>query len=79
MSVRARQARRLASILIRASGVHARVQYDRLEGRYSVHWQDGPTAETMWQVATRNAAQVPLLDIADLAWLRTESSRPERG
>jgi hypothetical protein len=79
MSVRARQARRLASILIRASGVHARVQYDRIEGRYSVRWQDGPTAETMWQVATQNAAQVPLLDIEDLAWLRTESSRPERG
>jgi hypothetical protein len=79
MSVRARQARRLASILIRASGVHARVQYDRIEGRYSVRWHDGPTAETLRQVATQNAAQVPLLDIEDLAWLRTESSRPERG
>jgi hypothetical protein len=79
MSVRARQARRLASILIRASGVHARVQYDRIEGRYFVCWQDGPAAETMQQVATQNAAQVPLLDIEDLVWLRTESSEPERG
>jgi hypothetical protein len=59
MSVRARQARRLASIVIRASGVHARVQYDRPEGRYSVRWQDGPTAETMQQVAIQNAGQVP--------------------
>jgi hypothetical protein len=73
MSVRARQARRLASILVRASGVYARVQYDRIDGRYSVRWQDGPTAETMRQVAAQNAARVPLLNIEDLTWLRTVS------
>ena len=75
MSSRARQARRLATLLLKASGVHTRVQYDRAEGRYTVHWQDGPTAETMREFAAQNATEVPLLDIDVLRWLRTEPPR----
>jgi hypothetical protein len=76
MSSRARQARRLATILIRASGVHTRVQYDRTGQRYTVHWEGGPTAHGMQNLAAQNAAEVPLLNIHDLVWVRTEPPRP---
>jgi hypothetical protein len=75
MSSRARQARRLASILIKASGVHTSVQYDRADGRYTVHWQGGPSAETMRELAAQNAPQVPLLSVDALLWVRTEPSQ----
>ncbi|MBP2323231.1 hypothetical protein JOF56_003616 [Kibdelosporangium banguiense] len=76
MSVRARHARRLASILTAASRVDVIVRYYRQDGRYGVQWTGGPSGEQMRQLAVERADDVPELDVNDLAWLRTEPTQP---
>lgn len=81
MSVRARHARHLASILTNKSGVWVIVRYFPQARRYGVQWTGGPSAAQMQHWAFRHADEVPRLDIAGLAWLRTEPSpsRPQLG
>nr|WP_157529188.1 hypothetical protein [Kibdelosporangium sp. MJ126-NF4] len=70
MSVRARNARLLASMLTRRSSVDVRVYYDRKIRRYRVVWTGGPEATYLYRVAVTCADQVPELDISTLLWDR---------
>lgn len=81
MSERARDARRLSSILTAATGVYVRVVYVRDVRRYHVKWTGGPDESSLYAIARENAAEVPLLVIDDLRWHRAEPApdRPQLG
>ncbi|MFC5100535.1 hypothetical protein [Kibdelosporangium philippinense] len=70
MSVRARSARRLASLLTRASGVHVEVRYERELRVYRVVWTGGPETAGMSQCVAAHAKSVPELDVTELRWCR---------
>jgi hypothetical protein len=70
MSVRARSARRLASRLTAAAGVHVIVQYQRDRKRYRVVWEDGPAVDAMRDLASRHHDQVTPLEMSSLDWSR---------
>ncbi|WHT15622.1 hypothetical protein N8J89_20975 [Crossiella sp. CA-258035] len=71
MSLRARHARRLASLLTARTGAYVLVRYDRTAGRYQVQWSGGPDRESMRELATEYAEEVAELDVAELVWLRS--------
>ncbi|MCE7009311.1 hypothetical protein LWC34_41830 [Kibdelosporangium philippinense] len=73
MSLRARHARRLASLLTMSTGVHVIVQYQRDRNHYRVVWAGGPAVEVMRELAVRCVAEVPTLDLIDLDWSRAEA------
>lgn len=70
MSVRARNARRLASLLTTAAGVHVILRYQRDRDHYRVAWTGGPDIDAMRVLAYRCAAEVEALDLSGLDWHR---------
>jgi hypothetical protein len=70
MTLRARGARQLASLLTRSSGTSVRIYYDREIRRYRVVWTNGPDAGQMYTLAARYAQEVPHLDPSTLLWDR---------
>ncbi len=70
-SARAHSARRLASILTKATGVFVRVQYYQRSRVYGVQWAGGPEKAVMQRLAADHADDVPELDIPKLVWLHT--------
>ena len=77
MSVRARHARKLASLLKRDTQVSSvMVRYYRQRPGYAVQWTGGPSATEMQELAAKHAEEIPTLDVTDLAWLRTEPTNP---
>lgn len=73
MSARARNARRLASLLTAdTNGLFVQVTYDQPRRCYVVKWSDGPNLFQMRRLAIRHADEVPLLEIDELLWLRAK-------
>lgn len=70
MTLRARGARQLASLLTRSSGTYVRIYYDREIRRYRVVWTNGPDVGQMYTLAVRCAQDVPNLDPSTLLWDR---------
>jgi hypothetical protein len=70
MSARARSARRLASLLTAAAGVHVIVQYQRDRKRYRVVWEGGPGVDAMRGLASEHLDQVSTLEVSWLDWSR---------
>ncbi|TCO47337.1 hypothetical protein [Actinocrispum wychmicini] len=70
MSKRARNARRLASMLGNKFSIFVRIYYDRQIRRYRVVWTNGPEAEELFLYAVESRDEVPELDVATLLWDR---------
>lgn len=71
MSLRARHARRLASLLTARTGAYVLVRYDRSIQRYQVQWSGGPDREAMRELATEFSDEVGELDLDTMIWLRS--------
>ncbi|GAA2779734.1 hypothetical protein [Crossiella cryophila] len=71
MSLRARHARRLASLLTARTGAYVLVRYDRSAARYQVQWSGGPDREAMRELAAEYTEEVAELELAELIWLRS--------
>lgn len=57
---RARSARHLASILKTESGARwVELRYHQEHRCYGVHWEGGPTAERMYELAAAHADEIP--------------------
>ncbi|GAB3494053.1 hypothetical protein [Amycolatopsis cihanbeyliensis] len=72
MSSRTRGARRLATLLTTATGVHVLLRYQRDANRYCVAWTGGPTVDAMQALTAKHRAEVPALNSTPFTWSRAE-------
>ncbi len=78
MSKRARDIRRLASLLTGKSGTSVRIYYDRALRRYRVVWTNGPDVAQMYTLAIGCVDGALDVDVAALLWDRGTTSQ-QRG